>query len=261
MVTKAQLKEQLKELGLKSTDTVLVHTSLRAVGPVENGADGLIDAFCEYLNEGLFLVPTHTWGSIGPQQPVYDVRTEVPCIGTLPKVAAFRADGIRSLNPTHSVWAHGSRAAEFVQGEETVCSGTHPDSCWGRLLQENAKILLIGVGNERNTYIHSLDERFGVPDRLTEKTFETTMIDAHGNRYYGRMHQHHCSRCVDVSQNFVNFEKPFVTLGVQTFGTLGQAQVRVVDVAKCTAVVEKLWQKAEYDLCVEKREIPEAYYL
>ena len=42
-------------------DKVIVHASLRSVGPVENGADGLIDAMCSYLDKGLLIIPTHTW--------------------------------------------------------------------------------------------------------------------------------------------------------------------------------------------------------
>ena len=53
MFTKAELKEQLRQMGVKSSDTVLIHTSLHAMGPVEGGADGVIDAFCEYLQDGL----------------------------------------------------------------------------------------------------------------------------------------------------------------------------------------------------------------
>ncbi|MBP3704101.1 MAG: AAC(3) family N-acetyltransferase, partial [Clostridia bacterium] len=73
MFTKEELKQQMKEMGIKPDDTVLIHTSLKAVGPVEGGAEGFIDAFCEYLDEGLFVVPTHTWATVSRDNPVYDV--------------------------------------------------------------------------------------------------------------------------------------------------------------------------------------------
>ena len=109
--SKEMLKEQIKAMGILPSDTVLIHTSMRAVGEVEGGADGLIDAFQDYLQDGLFLVPTHTWANVNRDNPQYDVRSAVPCIGTLPRVAAFRPDGIRSLHPTHSIWATGKNAA------------------------------------------------------------------------------------------------------------------------------------------------------
>lgn len=60
MYTKEELKLQLQRMNIQKDDTILIHTSMKAIGPVENGADGVIDAFCEYLEDGLFLVPTHT---------------------------------------------------------------------------------------------------------------------------------------------------------------------------------------------------------
>lgn len=260
MLTQQMMHQQLAALGLRRDDTVLIHTSLHALGPVAGGADGVIDAFCSYLSKGLFLVPTHTWASVGPHQPVYDVRTARPCIGALPTAAAFRPDGVRSMNPTHSIWAHGKNAADFVAGEERITTGTAPESCWGRLDAVGAKILLIGVTNQRNTYFHALEERFGVPDRLGE-LYDTLLIDADGRRIAGRMRPYHCSRCADVSQNFINFERPLTLMGAQTLGRLGCATVRVVDAARAAAVLQRLWAAADYDLCAQRREIPESYYL
>ena len=110
MVTKQNVFDCLSGLGIKSTDTVMIHTSMRAIGGVEGGCDGLIDAFSEYLSDGLFLIPTHTWANVNKKQPIYDSRSTEPCIGALPTVAAFRKDGVRSLHPTHSLAAFGKRA-------------------------------------------------------------------------------------------------------------------------------------------------------
>ena len=118
MFTKDELKLQIQAMGVKPTDTVIIHTSLKKIGEVEGGADTVIDAFKECLPEGLFLVPTHTWDLVCPEMPIYDVKKTKPVIGALPTVAAFRKDGIRSLHPTHSVWATGKGAAEFIAGEE-----------------------------------------------------------------------------------------------------------------------------------------------
>ena len=114
MVTKQDIIAFLKEMGFRPDDTVTIHAALRQVGPIENGADGLIDALTEYLSEGLLLVPTHTWANVNPENPHFDVRSTVPCIGTLAKVAAFRKDGIRSLHPTHSMAAFGKNARAYI---------------------------------------------------------------------------------------------------------------------------------------------------
>ena len=45
MFTKEQLKEQIRQMGIQPNDTVLIHTSMKAIGEVEGGADTVIDAF------------------------------------------------------------------------------------------------------------------------------------------------------------------------------------------------------------------------
>jgi len=228
---------------------------MRAIGEVENGCDGLIDAFTAYLSDGLFIVPTHTWANVGADSPVFDVRKTQPCIGALPTVAAFRKDGVRSLHPTHSVVAFGKRAAEFIKGEEKALSPCTPGGVWSRLYGENAKILLIGVELNRNTYIHAIDEMIDLPNRLTPP-MSLTSIDYEGNRHELIFQKHG----VTGSANFTNYRIPLEKLGALTYGKLGNAKVGVFDAKKGTQIIKRLWKKATYDLCAEAKEIPPSYY-
>lgn len=268
MHTKESLIRDIRNMGIHPNDTVLIHTSMRAIGTVDGGADTVIDAFREVLTDGLFLVPTHTWASVTPSQPVYDVLSAVPCIGALPCAAARREDGIRSLHPTHSMTAWGRNAAEFVRGEETAMSPAPPGYAWSRLADVGAKILLIGVGHNRNTFIHAVDEIYDLPDRLSEKAFDVTIRDRNGNEMTHPYHHHACSRTDDVSRYFVNFEPAFEACGVQRHGVLGMADVRIVDAAACRDTVLRIYRRAAEDdtrtdkeLCDRYLEIPASYYL
>ena len=268
MFTKEQLIEQIREMGVKSTDTVVIHTSMRAIGDVDGGADTVIDAFGDVLSDGLLVVPTHTWAVVTPKQPFYDVRTSVPNIGALPCAAAKRTDGVRSLHPTHSMWVKGKHAAAFVSGEEHAATPTPPGFAWARLGDVGAKILLLGVGNDKNTFIHTVDELYDIPDRLSSEPYTVTIRDYDGNETSHAYHGHHCSRTWDVSKQFVNFEPAFLACGVQTMGQLGNAVVRIVDAKKCRDTVLKIFKSADADptlvdkdLCVEYLDIPASYYL
>jgi aminoglycoside 3-N-acetyltransferase len=53
MLTQSDIHAFLQSNGIQQNDTVLVHTSMRTIGEVEGGCDGLIDAFKSYLAEGL----------------------------------------------------------------------------------------------------------------------------------------------------------------------------------------------------------------
>lgn len=263
MLSKEEIKSQIARMGINKNDTVVIHTSLKKVGEIYGGADTLIDAFCEYLSDGLFLVPTHTWATVGPQNPVFDVRNTLPCIGALPRAAAAREDGVRSLHPSHSIWAYGKNAAQYVEGEENVVTPTPPDGCWGKLAKHNAKILLIGVRNDKNTFIHTIDEEINLPDRVSEGFYTSTLIDKNGKEIKGEMHEVFCSRSPDVSVHFTNFEDALTYTGAQHFGTLGNAEVRIVDAALCRKTILRIYEMAQApgDICIADMEIPKEYYI
>jgi len=260
MHTKQELMQQIRDMGIQPTDTVLIHTSMRAIGPVENGADGVIDAFIEVLSDGLFLVPTHTWSVVGKDMPVFDVTRTVPNIGALPRVAAFRPDGIRSLHPTHSIWGHGKGAEAFLAGEEKATTPAPVGFAWERLAHIGTKILLLGVGLDKNTFIHAVDEIADIPDRLDPVGFDATILDAKGGEYHSHYHPHYCTKSDDVSRQFVNFEKALVDCGAMEFGKLGNATVRIVDAAKCRDVILRIYSRTDEDLCIRFMEIPEEYW-
>ena len=72
--TKADLKHDLAAMGLTGNETILIHSSMKSIGPVEGGADTVLDAWMEFFAEGLLLLPTHTWRFINEENRVFDVR-------------------------------------------------------------------------------------------------------------------------------------------------------------------------------------------
>ena len=53
MYTKTKLIDDLQNMRLQPTDTIMVHSSMKTIGPVEGGADTVVDAFMEYFIDGL----------------------------------------------------------------------------------------------------------------------------------------------------------------------------------------------------------------
>ena len=52
MYTKKDLLRHLETMGIMPDDTVLIHSSMKAIGEVLGGADTVLDALMEYLSEG-----------------------------------------------------------------------------------------------------------------------------------------------------------------------------------------------------------------
>lgn len=169
---KQQLKDQLESMGLKGDETILIHSSMKAIGAVDGGADTVLDAWMEYFKDGLLLLPTHTWKTVNADNPVYNPYTTPSCVGLLTNMFMKRDGVIRSLHPTHSMSGYGKNAAEYLAGEEYNNTPCTPGGCYDRLKQVGGKVLLVGVGHERNTYIHSVEEVLNVPNRLSDMPME-----------------------------------------------------------------------------------------
>ena len=169
---KQQLKDQLESMGLKGDETILIHSSMKAIGVVDGGADTVLDAWMEYFKDGLLLLPTHTWKTVNADNPVYNPYTTPSCVGLLTNMFMKRDGVIRSLHPTHSMSGYGKNAAEYLAGEEYNNTPCTPGGCYDRLKEVGGKVLLVGVGHERNTYIHSVEEVLNVPNRLSDMPME-----------------------------------------------------------------------------------------
>ena len=132
MYTEEMLLRQLQDMGIRPTDTVIAHTSLKAVGQLDTtektGAEVLIAALRRAVPQGLLLIPAFTYANIR-EVPVFDIRNTMPCVGAVPCVAAKMANEaydrgdktcVRSFHVSHSVVAFGERAAEYIQNRVSL---------------------------------------------------------------------------------------------------------------------------------------------
>ena len=138
--TKADLKHDLAAMGLTGNETILIHSSMKSIGPVEGGADTVLDAWMEFFAEGLLLLPTHTWRFINEENRVFDVRRSPCCVGILPELFRQRPGVVRSLHPTHSMAAYGKGAAAYLEGELNANTPCTPGGCYDRLRAAHGKV-------------------------------------------------------------------------------------------------------------------------
>src|SRR5688500_2762369 len=110
----------LRALGLRAGDTVLVHSSLSRIGYVDGGAEAVVDAFLEVLGPaGTLAVPTFPFtGSMLAHvrsDPDFDVDETPSKMGAITEALRTRPGALRSLEPTHPVAALGPSAAFLVE--------------------------------------------------------------------------------------------------------------------------------------------------
>ena len=253
--SKEDLKKQLQSMGLTSADKVMIHSSMKAIGDVKGGADTVLDAFMEYFTDGLLMLPTHTWKQMSEEYSVFDPETEPACVGILPNLFRKREGVYRSLHPTHSIAAYGKEAKEYVKGEENLTTPCAPNGCFGRLREIGAYILLIGVTHAINTYIHSIEESFDVPERLTENptTFQVKLPD--GSLKEVKMHRHYNPHKEHISDTFDKFMDGYFELGAARKVTFGDAQCILCKADRLFEATRIILEK-DIDCFICRKEIP-----
>ncbi|WP_151733401.1 AAC(3) family N-acetyltransferase ['Paenibacillus yunnanensis' Narsing Rao et al. 2020] len=237
MHTKESIIAQLQQLGIDREGTLLVHSSMKSLGQVEGGADTVLDAFSEYMYEGLLVLPTHTWSYIRAENPRFYVERSPVCVGILPELFRKRPEVVRSWHPTHSVAALGRDAEEFTTGDHRFDTPCARGSAWGKLLDRQATILLVGVDLRRNTFIHGVEEWVDIPGRLTDshEMLYTVLPDGTEIPVPSRRH---CG--LSWSEHFWKLDEVLEEKGAMIKGRLGDAVVRVCDAASVAKVVTEL---------------------
>ncbi len=244
MHTKESLMKDLERLNIKKEGTLLVHSSYKSIGDVEGGPDTVLDALSEYMKDGLLVLPTHTWEYIKKDNPVFDVNNSPTNVGILTELFRKREGVIRSEHPTHSVAALGKDAKEFTAGEykhETPCART---SVYGKLVDRDAQVMLLGVDLTRNTYIHGIEEWIDIPGRVTDSHEMLYSILHTGEKVPVPSRRHYG---LSWSEHFWKVEDMLIEEGALYKGQFGDATVRIDNPVKTTELLTELL-KANPDL-------------
>lgn len=259
MVTKQQLIKQIEALGIRPDDTLMIHSSMKAIGEVDGGADTVLDAFSEYLQAGLLILPTHTWAQMSDRHPVFDPQTEPSCVGILTNLFFRRPGVVRSLHPTHSVAALGKDAPDYVRGEEKAQTPCPWEGCWGRLYSRKAKILFLGCSLKRNTFLHSVEERNHIPQRLTPYVLRTLVKTPQGKLLHCLVRRHYHPTCPDISANYDKMEPVFFKRGISVEGRIGNARSVLCNAVGMADLVSEFLGRNP-DLFVDDQPIPKEWY-
>ena len=260
MITKKQLTEQLDVFKAAQGKPVMVHSSMKAIGEAEGGAEGLLSVLIEFFtqNGGLLCVPTHTWAL-----PALDLTRPETCIGVLPSVAAAHPDAVRTLHPTHSMAVFGDKkqAEAFAAPEAMVDIPVSPNGSYGKLCEEDGHVLLIGVGHDKNTFLHCVEEMMHVPNRLTKHKEACAIIHKNGVKEIRRIHLFDEDTMPDVSVYFGKYEPAFRYHDCIEDGKIGCADAQLCSARKMKTVMELICKRSQgTELLADASPLPEVLY-
>jgi aminoglycoside 3-N-acetyltransferase len=174
-INAASLTRDLNALGVRTGDTVMMHSSLSALGPVEGGAETVVDALRAAIgSEGTVVVPAFrdsVWGD-----PANFCITEgCPCPqrlcssrqpgfqGVIAEAVRNRPGSLRSCHRTHSWAALGPRAEQILGSHRDSVTFCGPHSPFEEVLKLDGCILALGVQVNTVTYWHYYEELLRVP--------------------------------------------------------------------------------------------------
>lgn len=225
---RAAVTAQLRALGVREGGVLLVHTSFRAVRPVEGGPAGLIAALREALGAGGTLVMP-SWGS-SDDEPFDPAATPVtPDLGVV-------AEHFRRL-PGVARSAHGfafaaaGPAAAFITGDPLPLPPHIPESPVGRVHELDGQVLLLGVSHGEDTTLHLAELLAGVPYRVPK---HLTVRGADGRAVrvdYGE--NDHCCQRFALADGWLR------EAGLQREGPVGHAHARLVRARDVVAVARE----------------------
>ncbi len=157
------LRADLRALGVTPGAVLIVHASLKSIGPIPGGPEALLDLFDEALGDtGLLAMPVFTYSFVGSDTcPPFDPAASLSRTGALTDVFRRRPGAVRSLHPTHAVAARGRDAAALVAGHERLAA-LGADSPFHRMAERGARVLLIGCGFTSLSLIHVGESLAGV---------------------------------------------------------------------------------------------------
>jgi aminoglycoside 3-N-acetyltransferase len=182
--TVGSLAAQLRDLGVKSGDVVLLHSSMKSLGFVVGGSQAVVQALLDVVgSDGTVVVPTHTsdngepaywqhppvpqawWPVIREQAPGFDPAISPSrSMGVIAETVRTWPGALRSNHPFVSFAALGAQAADITAVHQ-LDDAFGDRSPLGATYRLDGLVLLLGCGHGSNTSLHLAEWRQPSPPR------------------------------------------------------------------------------------------------
>jgi aminoglycoside 3-N-acetyltransferase len=231
-LSRAAVARQLRALGVRPGGVLLVHTSFRAVRPIEGGPAGLVDALRDALGPaGTLVMPSWSGNDDEPFDPLRSPAA--PDLGVVADIFWRLPAAVRSNHPFAAA-ALGPHAGR-ITSDPLPLPPHGPASPVGRVHELDGQVLLLGVGHSEDTTLHLAELLAGVPYRAPRHC--TVLEDGDPVRVdYGE--NDHCCLRFGLADGWLRAR------GLQAEGPVGHAHARL---ARAADIVEVARQQLARD--------------
>ena len=214
-LSRNQIVEQLSRLGVGPGGILLVHTSFRAVGPVDGGPAGLIDSLSAAIGQdGTLVMPSMT----GTSQPYEATTTPTRNMGIVAETFWRMPGVVRGNHPTSTFAARGPLAEEIV-AQQPLSPAHGIDSPVGRVYERDGQVLLLGVAHSANTTIHLAESLADVPYRVSKRARIMRNGQPESVEFW---ETDHCCTRFTLADDWLR------SAGLQSEGAVGNADARLI---------------------------------
>lgn len=202
MITADRLSREISALGVAPGDVVMVHVSLRAIGPLENGAAGLLEALrISVGHQGTLLMVLganipHDWVNKRPES----VRE------------TLLAEKLLRDAPWHDYYGPGSPLQ--------------------KLCEAGGKILRIGANPDTTTVLHYAEYLADVPNkRRVRRHYRCKSVGGFAIRAVECLNDEDGIVPVDGEDYFARILRDYLALGRGRRGQVGDAAAELIEAA------------------------------
>ena len=225
-----EVVDQLGALGVRPGGVLQVHTSFRALRPIERGPAGLVDALVRAVGaEGTVVMPSWPEDADLPFEPL---RT--PAAADLGVVAQtfWQRPGVLRTEHVQAFAALGKHAAHILA--DPLPLPPHIEaSPVGRVHELDGQVLLLGVGHDADTTIHLVECLARVPYGRSKTC--CAIVDGRPKIVEYRENDHCCERFELVGEWLRD-------AGLESEGPVGHGMARLAD---ARAIVEQVVPRLE----------------
>ena len=189
-----RLTTDLRELGVRTGDLLMVHASLRSIGPSHGGADGVIDALDAAVGSDGTLLMTlgadddWSWVNERPEAERPDLLADAvpfdalvtpadPDVGVLAEVLRTRPGTVVSNHPEGRFGARG-RLAHVLVDDVPWDDYYGPGSPLERLVEHGGRVLRLGADLDTLTLLHYAEYLAPVPSKRRVRRHRRLRTDA-----------------------------------------------------------------------------------
>lgn len=141
--TKEQLRDSFLKMNVTSGQTVLVHSSYKSLGNIENGPQTIIDVLLELIGtQGTLLFPTFNFTSWTGTH-YFDINHTPSEMGILTEIARHNLHFKRTKHPIYSFIVAGNKQDDFCNIDSENCYGF--GSVFDLIYDNNALMLSLGL--------------------------------------------------------------------------------------------------------------------